>query len=97
MANPLQKGVILGQLLDPNTPYEWAQEISETFPSMSLLTSQDMRHSASATDINRIGNTTTTGICYKKMVNYLITGNQPRNGITCGNPLPAIEEAFDDK
>jgi hypothetical protein len=87
-ADPLVTGLILGQLFDPATRYSWAQDTSEAFPRMALITSQDIRHGARPTDKSLVAEgTIVEGACFNLVRRYLETGTQPIKGLTCHTPL----------
>jgi pimeloyl-ACP methyl ester carboxylesterase len=91
IGSPLQKGIIVGFVFDPNTPYKWAQQMRAAMPSMALVTSQDQRHGIDPTNVYQESSTTIkTGVCYDHIRSYFLTGQLPENGVTCGAPLPAV-------
>ena len=52
IGNPDVRGMVLGQLYDPSTPYAWTQEVKLSFPRTAMVTSQDVRHGADISDVN---------------------------------------------
>jgi hypothetical protein len=85
-----QAGIIVGNLLDPNTPYKWAQAQSAAFPQMRLVTTELITHVLGPDDVTEIGeNKATTdpqkGGCFGHITAYLATGVLPEDGTTCGS------------
>lgn len=76
--NPLQTGIVAGQLYDPNTAYTSTSKMRENFPTMSLLTSQAITHGLVANQ----------GPCQEYIVRYFEVGYVGFiDGTVCNDPL----------
>jgi pimeloyl-ACP methyl ester carboxylesterase len=80
-SNYVQKGIVSGQMYDPNTPYTWTQEMKSSFPGMTLLTSQWMEHGLSQHDTSNHYEHDDTGGdgTSNSSTNYNVTTNSNRN------------------
>jgi pimeloyl-ACP methyl ester carboxylesterase len=90
MASSKVKGLIVGFLYDPNTPYIWAQEQHENHPNMHLVTSQVSQHciqNDGVIDPRSFSNS----VCYGFVEDYVKTGKLPVDGTVCPSPLSVPE------
>lgn len=98
--------LVIGNLFDGMTGYNWAQQMRQNFPKSSLLTWQGYGHCfgvhdpATITDAMsglRKGQYTqevAKVLCQRLVFDYLLTGELPRDGHTCktASPLPVGPE-----
>ncbi|EJK49871.1 hypothetical protein THAOC_31214 [Thalassiosira oceanica] len=71
MGNPLQTGIIAGQLYDYATPYLGSQLMRQNFPLASLLTSRSVNHGL---DVARAAGNKTDPVCQGHVQRYFKTG-----------------------
>lgn len=81
--SPATKGIVIGYLYDPNTPYEWAQQARQAFPSTHLITSQASKHGMHPLDEKDTD-------CWPLVRQYLHDGTLPVNGQLCRRPVPML-------
>ena len=71
--------MVVAQLYDPNTAYTSTSQMRAHFPTMSLLTSQSIRHGVDAND----------GPCLEYIVRYFEIGYVDFvDGTVCNDPFP---------
>uniref|UniRef100_A0A7S2A9B8 AB hydrolase-1 domain-containing protein n=1 Tax=Trieres chinensis TaxID=1514140 RepID=A0A7S2A9B8_TRICV len=91
--NPFQYGIVAGVLYDYATPYLWAQEMNQVFPSTVMVTSQWITHGLISVqdDEGRIlGN-----LCQEIINSYLETGIVlVADGTVCGSDIPSAFDIF---
>jgi len=86
MGFPTTKGIVIGYLYDPNTPYEWAQQARQAFPSTSLITSQASKHGMHPDAV-------ADKDCWPLVRRYLQEDILPFNGQLCRRPVPMLVKA----
>jgi len=91
MGNPTVPVLIVGNLYDPPTRYEWSQKMHAAFPSGSLLTWQGVGHCMLDTG-GKTYDPEAIKKCFEKVLSYFKTGKLPPNGFVCREtrPLPVL-------
>mmetsp|Transcript_27437 Transcript_27437/g.52905 ORF Transcript_27437/g.52905 Transcript_27437/m.52905 type:complete len:602 (+) Transcript_27437:84-1889(+) len=91
MGNPTVPALIVGNLYDPPTRYEWSQKMHEAFPSGSLMTWQGVGHCMLDTG-GKSFDPQAIKKCFDKVLSYFKTGKLPPNGFVCREtqPLPVL-------
>jgi len=79
LGNPSLHALIVGNLYDPATPYQWSQQMHQAFPAGSVITYQGVGHVMKVDKYDQVG----SDICVRHVTEYLKSGILPRNGIVC--------------
>eukprot|EP00933_Yihiella_yeosuensis_P056440 TRINITY_DN5562_c0_g3_i1.p1 TRINITY_DN5562_c0_g3~~TRINITY_DN5562_c0_g3_i1.p1 ORF type:complete len:136 (-),score=21.37 TRINITY_DN5562_c0_g3_i1:55-462(-) len=80
MGNPDIKALVIGNLYDPTTMYEWSQKMHLSFPKGVLMTWQGIGHGLlGSTRYGFLG----SAACEEHAFYYLNTGVLPPNGFSC--------------
>ena len=85
MGNAVLRGIVAGQIYDPNTPYIATQKMRHSFPNTHLLTSRSFNHGLhKATDLKGRS-------CQDHVIHYFATGDIDfTDGYVCGVRLSFV-------
>ncbi|CAE8658052.1 unnamed protein product, partial [Polarella glacialis] len=80
MGNVDVEALVIGNLYDPATRYEWSQQMFQSFPRGSMMTWQGIGHGLLGSAENGMKG---ASACEERAVYYLNTGILPPNGFSC--------------
>jgi len=87
IGNPYVRALVIGNLFDSSTSYEWSQRMSQAFPAGALMTWQGVGHTLPRA--SRSYDPEGVARCQERVTAYLSNGTLPLDGYVCVQRRPA--------